>query len=244
MTKVLILNYHRILEQEEYVDPKYKSFTLEKARFYNQIKLIYLLKIPVINLNEIGKNENKDRFCIAFTLDDGNHSDLTIAAPILLKFGFKATIFPVINNIGKSCYLSWNDLQYLKENGFTIGSHSISHTELTHLPDKLRHEEIEESKKILESKLGKSIDLFSIPFGSFNKQIIDNIAFSNYKYALSTNFGINSNSESSFILNRWNIKRNTSLFIFKKVVANNWLFVKTLQLFGKTKRYMTSRMRI
>jgi len=241
LTKVLVLNYHRILEPEEHVDPKYKSFTLERKRFYEQIKLIHSLKIPVINLNEI--EENKNRFSIAFTFDDGNHSDLTIAAPVLMEFGYRATIFPVIQNISKPAYLSWEDLIYLSEKGFTIGSHSLSHARLTTLSDQEMNEEIANSKKAVETKLGKPCDFFSIPFGSYDQKVIEQIAASNYCHALSTYFGMNSSDEPNFIVKRWNIKKNTSLFIFKNVIRNNQLFVKTLQLIGIMKRYMMSRIR-
>lgn len=243
MPNLLILNYHRILDSNETIDSKYKSFTFDKKKFYEQIKLIYSLKIPVINLNEIGKNEHKDRFCIAITLDDGNLSDLTIAAPILQEFGYRATIFPVIQNIGEPGYLSWEDLTYLSEKGFTIGSHSLNHPKLTTLSDHEMQVEIADSKKALETNLGKPCDFFSIPFGSYNLKVTEWLASSNYRHSLSTYFGINSGASANFILKRWNIKKTTRLFVFQKVIRNNQLFVKTLQLFGKMKRYISSRIR-
>jgi len=59
--------------------------------------------------------------------------------------------------------MNFDDLRTLKNDGHTIGSHTISHPNLAYLNDKEIRFEMEESKKILESELKTDIAHFSYP---------------------------------------------------------------------------------
>jgi len=67
----------------------------------------------------------------------------------------------------KSLALTWAQIKELNMNSLvTIGAHTVTHSSLIKLNDKLAYYEIIESKKILEEKLGCEIQHFSYPFGS------------------------------------------------------------------------------
>ena len=107
----------------------------------------------------------------AVTFDDGYLDNYTQAYPILKKYNIPATIFVVINRIGKHMgnddYMSWAQIKELSESGLiTIGSHSMNHPNLSEIESEQEMEsEILESKNILEESLGRKVDLFSYPFG-------------------------------------------------------------------------------
>jgi peptidoglycan/xylan/chitin deacetylase (PgdA/CDA1 family) len=89
---------------------------------------------------------------VLLTFDDGNRSDLTVAAPILLEHGFAATFF-ITEGLGFLTgddggeYLSWDEVAELHRLGFEVGNHSQHHrilgigadeqvAELAHIQDR------------------------------------------------------------------------------------------------------------
>lgn len=70
------------------------------------------------------------------TMDDGYRSVYDIAYPILKKYGFTATFFVYIDFVGvPKTAVSWKHLMEMKEDGFTIGSHTVFHSDLTKKKD-------------------------------------------------------------------------------------------------------------
>src|SRR5208283_1089765 len=67
------------------------------------------------------------------TFDDGNRSDLEIAAPVLVKYGVSGSFFPCTGRLTMSGYLSEEDVRRLFKMGFEIGSHGVDHVHWTHL---------------------------------------------------------------------------------------------------------------
>jgi peptidoglycan/xylan/chitin deacetylase (PgdA/CDA1 family) len=57
----------------------------------------------------------------------------------------------------------------LRDAGWEIGSHTVQHPFLT--KSNRARQEIFESKKILEEKLGKPVTVFAYPFGDYNEKI-------------------------------------------------------------------------
>ena len=78
---------------------------------------------------------------LAITFDDGNMSDLAIAAPELEARGLKATFFVLTGRLGQVGSLGWADVGALQARGMQIGSHGIDHRDLTAInPMELRNE--------------------------------------------------------------------------------------------------------
>jgi len=66
--------------------------------------------------------------------------------------------------------MSWDQIINIsKDNLCTIGSHTKNHYALNRLLEVEIIDEIMESNKIIESKIGKKIEHFSYPFGSINE---------------------------------------------------------------------------
>jgi peptidoglycan/xylan/chitin deacetylase (PgdA/CDA1 family) len=109
---------------------------------------------------------------LAITFDDGLASVIRNAAPILAESGAPWEVFVVTDWAdGQSAaeggtIMGWHDLTLLaRDPRVTIGSHSVSHVRLNQLaPDALRRE-LQESRRVLESRLGLPIRSLAIPFG-------------------------------------------------------------------------------
>lgn len=110
------------------------------------------------------------------TFDDGYRSMLTIALPLLLRFGYPAVLFVPTNFIGgvnsfdhgsepaeEIC--GWEDLRELERRGVSVQSHGVSHRPFSRLDPREQEEELIRSKATLEAGLGKSVEVFAYPYG-------------------------------------------------------------------------------
>jgi biofilm PGA synthesis lipoprotein PgaB len=107
---------------------------------------------------------------IVLTFDDNYQGFYDIAWPILKQDNFPAAIFVHTGYVGKKtgrAHMSWDTLESLIKNPLiTIGSHTVSHPDLTKiLPDQVT-EELADSKKALESHLNRNIDYVAYPDGT------------------------------------------------------------------------------
>ncbi|MEM7033958.1 MAG: polysaccharide deacetylase family protein [Chloroflexota bacterium] len=75
---------------------------------------------------------------VVMTFDDGPKSQLTVAAPILQKYGFGATFYITegLNFLkDKERYLTWEEVRALHDMGFEIGNHTQHHKNVATQPD-------------------------------------------------------------------------------------------------------------
>ena len=62
-------------------------------------------------------------------------------------------------------YMSWEDLDRLRQSGMDVGGHTMTHSKLPRLSRPAVEHEITQSHKVLEQRLGMPIATFSYPFG-------------------------------------------------------------------------------
>jgi peptidoglycan/xylan/chitin deacetylase (PgdA/CDA1 family) len=67
--------------------------------------------------------------------------------------------------------LSWDDVARLDPALVTIGSHTLTHPILTSIDDETLEREIGESRRLLEERLGRTVDLFCYPNGSMDERV-------------------------------------------------------------------------
>ncbi|MBT8339379.1 MAG: polysaccharide deacetylase family protein [Desulfatitalea sp.] len=160
---------------------------------------------------------------VMITVDDGYSSFYEVAYPTLKKYGFTATLFVYTNFVGVSKKaLSWDQLRELKAAGFTIGSHTIAHSDLSQQGEnendqqymaRLRRELVD-SKKIIDAKLNQDTYFLAYPFGRVNHQAMVITHQAGYKLAATVHRGGNPFFSNRFALNRDQVlKRDMATFI-------------------------------
>jgi peptidoglycan/xylan/chitin deacetylase (PgdA/CDA1 family) len=183
---------------------------------------------------------------ILLTFDDGHYSVYKYAYPILEKHGMKATIFlssnfingkdsevvqtlcsPAIKNNSDaleyikhnpdSCLpLSWNNVHFLKNRGYSFGSHTMNHVNLSNLSDLQLAEELKSSKKKIELKINKNVFALSYPYGEYDCKVINFLKNkTNYKMAFTSQYGFVTKNMNKLELKRVNIRDDDSLVVFR-----------------------------
>lgn len=121
---------------------------------------------------------------VVLTFDDGWRSQYAYAFPELQRHGFTATFFVFTNPIGRSPrFMSWAQLADLQRAGMTIGAHGWTHPHLTTAGPRELQQEIVESRRTLERRLGPGIDLFAYPFGEHPPAAEDAVRRAGYRAA-------------------------------------------------------------
>ncbi len=97
---------------------------------------------------------------VTYTFDDNCANQYEVAIPMLDEYGFKGTFYPVIN-----WEPNWQKFQQAANNGHEIGSHTVTHRNLSELTPEEQEKELAGAKKIIETKIeGQQCLTFAYPF--------------------------------------------------------------------------------
>jgi peptidoglycan/xylan/chitin deacetylase (PgdA/CDA1 family)/glycosyltransferase involved in cell wall biosynthesis len=123
---------------------------------------------------------------------------------------------PAVNELR----LTWEELGAFQREGVDVGSHTICHGLLPLLaPDEIRNE-VEGSKRELESRLKTSILAFAYPNGDWNDEVRQEIQSAGYSCAFSAQPGMNGPLTDRFLLHRVPINANDSFGEFMGAVSD------------------------
>jgi peptidoglycan/xylan/chitin deacetylase (PgdA/CDA1 family) len=207
---VPILMYHSIT-----VKPAPSSMlaisvqTFERQmRFLKQHKYNVILLEDMIEQMRAGKRLPAKT--VALTIDDGYKDNYTHAFAVLKKYNMPATIFLIINEIGRDDRLSWDEIYEMQQSGLIhFGSHTFGPTPLIDIGsvDEVRRQ-IAESKPYLEEKLHQPVKVFSYPEGRFTAAIRQMVIDAGYQGAVVTNPGKQFRSDDVYALKRLRISSN------------------------------------
>ncbi len=130
------------------------------------------------------------------TFDDGYLDNFNCAAPVLKEYGVPSTFFITAGLIGTNHvtpwdehlrghvpWMTWPQVRELQAQGFDIGSHTMTHIDLGVVDPKVARQELQESKQVLEDRLGTRIPLFAYPFGGrqhlndYNARLIKEVGY-------------------------------------------------------------------
>lgn len=167
---------------------------------------------------------------IAITFDDGYRDNYTYAFPILKKYNLPATIFIIVNEVGRpqGDRLSWDEIKVMQASGIiTFGSHTLGPLPLIEIKseEELR-KQIFDSKNILQEKLGREVNAFSYPGGGFNDKIKQLVMDAGYKLAVTT-LSKKLPSDDIFALKRLRISSTcNNLFVFWAETSGFYTFIK------------------
>ncbi len=148
-------------------------------KFSRFVELLAQQGISVCTLNEALINDGATEK-IVITFDDGFQSFYTGAFPLLEMHAIKVTIFPIAGFIGSSslwdvlprqAHLTKEQVKEISKHGHEIGSHTMTHADLTFLDEKELVRELLDSKHFLEDMIGKPVTSLSFPFGSWNRKV-------------------------------------------------------------------------
>ena len=148
---------------------------------------------------------------VVITIDDGWRAIHDIAAPILQRFGYPATIFVYTDFIGGPQAMSWDQVRALSTQGFDIQCHSKSHRNLTQPGEgenfaqffKALEAEVVSAKRQIEAQLKTRCKYMAYPYGKTNALVVAMLQKHGYSGGLTVQRGSN-----AFDGNPYRVKRS------------------------------------
>ncbi|SDD80786.1 polysaccharide deacetylase family protein [Sporomusa acidovorans] len=231
--EIPILMYHSVN------DVPHDRNTVLTKNFSRQLHYLRTAGYHTIHLSELqAYNESGAPLPpkpVILTFDDGYEDNYTYALPLLIKYGMKATVFPVACWVGQPCgwkrkpgndrLMSWEQIKAWQAAGMAVGAHTVHHVRLSSLSDKEIESELTEAKSILEGNLGTAIEFLCYPYGDFDDRVKFYARQTGYKAALAIFAGTSPRHPELFALPRVGISSRVPLWEFTCKIAYPRLFV-------------------
>ncbi|MDZ4722494.1 MAG: polysaccharide deacetylase family protein [candidate division Zixibacteria bacterium] len=127
---------------------------------------------------------------VILTIDDGHKSVLEIAAPLLKQHDWPAELFVIPTRVGKTGYLTWEELAILNRAGISSQSHGLTHRLLNRLSRSEIGNELSESKKCIEENLESRVSAFAVPMGGYPFCLQDIARDAGYSFLCTSYYGL------------------------------------------------------
>ncbi|WDV51822.1 polysaccharide deacetylase family protein [Streptomyces coeruleorubidus] len=136
---------------------------------------------------------------VGLTFDDGYADFLTHALPLLRRHACGATLFVLPGRLGgenawdpdgpRKPLLSADGIRHAAAEGVEIGSHGLTHVDLTRADDAQLRAEVRDSRAALGEMTGAHIHGFCYPYGRLDRRAVDAVRDAGYSYACATGPG-------------------------------------------------------
>lgn len=158
---------------------------------------------------------------VVLTFDDGDISVYTHAWPIMQKFGYTGVIYIVGNRLQADGYMNAEQIRQLADAGWEVGSHSMSHADLTKVHGKDRNTlvwETKQSRLDLEAAIGVPVKTFAYPFGLMDDAVGRAVKNAGYESAVGLGYTAEQWPDMLFYLWRREVKNDYTVDIFRLVM--------------------------
>lgn len=200
-TGIPVLSYHQVGDSEP------NSLTVPTAEFEKQMAYLSAEGYHTITPDELNAYLTTGAALpakpVLITFDDGYRDNYENAFPILQKYGMTATIFLVSDFMDRfDNYLTWEQVKELSEAGIYMGSHTLSHFELTALSPEDLHLQLEGGKLATEWQTFKFVEYMAYPCGSYNDEVLSEAKNCGYKGGFSVRYALVHQGDNPYTLSR------------------------------------------
>lgn len=189
---VPVLMYHVITAAPP--EAAYPDLFVSRSEFAAQVAWLSAHGYHAVTLRQIYESWHSrghlPRRPIVFTFDDGYRSVHTNAFPILRSYAWTGVLNLTVRNNGGIGGLSTFKVHELVRGGWELGSHSLTHPDLTRLSAHALEAEVETSRHILRRRFNARVDFFCYPSGRYDAGVIAAVKAAGYLGATSTRTGL------------------------------------------------------
>ncbi|MFF8590619.1 polysaccharide deacetylase family protein [Streptomyces sp. NPDC015220] len=169
--------------------------TVTPERLERQLSWLRRRGLRGVSMTELlaARARGEDRGLIGLTFDDGYADFVTSALPLLRRWGCRATLFVLPGRLGgdnawdplgpRRPLLAADGIRHAAAEGVEIGSHGLTHVDLTRADDSTLRAEVAESRAQLTELTGVRTDGFCYPYGTIDARVVEAVREAGYAYA-------------------------------------------------------------
>ena len=224
-----ILGYHRVGPYRGDHVP-----TVSAEAFARQLAVLARRRYRVLELDDVVASLEGSapplRKSVVITFDDGYQETYDIAWPLLKRFGFPAIVFVTPAEVGLAGFASWSQLSEMAQDSVMVGCHTMHHTYIPHVKVERLTEELVDSKRVIEERLGRPIHFLSYPMGGFTPQAKSVVEQAGYRAACTTNRAATLNWVDRFALRRIKVtERDANPLLFSAKLSGYYDLFRQLR---------------
>ncbi|OUD00161.1 polysaccharide deacetylase family protein [Streptomyces swartbergensis] len=169
--------------------------TVTPQRLGRQLAWLRRRGLRGVSVTELlaARARGEGRNLVGLTFDDGYADFVTDALPLLHRWNCGATLFVLPGRLGgdnawdplgpRKPLLTADGIRRAAAEGVEIGSHGLTHVDLTKADDVTLKAEVAESRAQLEELTGTPVDGFCYPYGTIDARAVQAVREAGYTYA-------------------------------------------------------------
>lgn len=249
---VPILMYHEIAGPSE----TSSQLAVPPGNFASQLGYLHDAGFQTITAGTLAESMNGGggrlpERAVVLTFDDGFADFYQQALPLLVRYGFTATLYvttgwvqdegPLPAGERPGPMLCWSQVAEVAAAGIEIGAHSRLHPQLDQLPRKQLREELRVSKAQLEDRLGGPVPGLAYPFGYSSAAVREEARAAGHGYACAVGNALPGMGSDPFALPRLTVRRSTTIPAYQQITHSRNIPMIFLKDRALTKGYAMVR---
>ncbi|GGN54586.1 polysaccharide deacetylase [Streptomyces albiflavescens] len=169
--------------------------TVSPDRLDRQLSWLRRRGLRGVSVGELlaARARGEGRDLVGLTFDDGYADFVETALPLLHRHDCGATLFVLPGRLSGDN--AWDPLGPRKpllgkqgirlaaaSEGIEVGSHGLTHIDLTRADDAVLRAEVAESRAVLSELIGARVDGFCYPYGTLDRRVVDAVRDAGYAY--------------------------------------------------------------
>ncbi|MDN0196928.1 polysaccharide deacetylase family protein [Streptomyces sp. S.PNR 29] len=169
------------------------NITVAPERLDRQLAWLRRRGLRGVSVAELLAARGEGRRLVGLTFDDGYADFVTDALPLLRRWNCGATLFVLPGRLGgdnawdplgpRKPLLTADGIRHAAAEGVEIGSHGLTHIDLTKADDLTLKTEVAESRAQLMELTGARVDGFCYPYGTIDARAVAAVREAGYAYA-------------------------------------------------------------
>jgi peptidoglycan/xylan/chitin deacetylase (PgdA/CDA1 family) len=236
-----ILMYHSIVNGSD------DACSVSVDNFKKQVSWLFDSGFTTVHLEDLVKSLNRKdwvglRKKVVFTFDDGCKDFVSNALPVLQRHKASATVFLVTGMMGGRAswstraghvpLMSADEVRHIKTLGISLGSHTVTHADLTALNPMGLHRQVKDSRDCL-TYFGESFYSFAFPWGRTSAEVKDAVRQAGYECAVAVGGAMRVDGTDIYQLPRMAMQADLDFRAFRA------LFGRTSRLRRYLNRFVT-----
>jgi peptidoglycan/xylan/chitin deacetylase (PgdA/CDA1 family) len=201
-----------------------EGFTVTGAQFDEHVAALVASGRTALTISQFaavlrGERALPDR-AVAVTFDDG-FTDTLGAVERLRSAGISSTVYVTSSRVEREDGIAIVDLRAIAAGGGEIGAHSVSHPYLDVVADDAAVNEIVESKRSLEDRLGIDVATFAYPHGAHTQRVRAAVVDAGYSSAAAVKNALSHSHDDPFAIARVTITATTPMHTLLAVLEGH-----------------------